>query len=157
LLLSRADALMRRTSSRVGREVTTLISLARWHTTCWLAPRVARSLPPRVARSLPRRVARSNTARFAHSLVRSRAPEIVALSEAMGYTEDAPVSLGRDVRRNENCVWVVDQPTLNQPIFERCAALLPRTLELATRDGGVARIGPVAGLNQRWRLYKYAG
>ena len=41
----------------------------------------------------------------------------------MGYSEDAPVSLGRNVRHNENCVWVADAP-LNDAIFERVRALL---------------------------------
>ena len=34
--------------------------------------------------------------------------QIMQLSEKMGYTEDAPVSLGRNIRQNENCVWIAD-------------------------------------------------
>ena len=66
------------------------------------------------------------------------------VSEAMGYSEDAPVSLARDVRQNENCVWIADE-ALNDAIFERARACLP-----AGVDGG-----PLVGLNRRWRLYKY--
>ena len=62
----------------------------------------------------------------------------------MGYSEDAPVSLARDVRQNENCVWIADE-ALNDAIFERARACLP-----AGVDGG-----PLVGLNRRWRLYKY--
>ena len=62
----------------------------------------------------------------------------------MGYTPDAPVSLGRNVRRNENCVVIADD-TLWRPIWERVRAFMPREV-----DGGAP-----AGLNQRWRLYKY--
>ena len=81
---------------------------------------------------------------------------IVGLSEAMGYTEDAPVSLGRDVRRNENCVWIADERTLNGVVYARAAPLLPPFVELTSRGGDALRVGPLAGLNARWRLYKYA-
>lgn len=70
--------------------------------------------------------------------------EIIATSEAMGYTEDAPVSLGRNIRRNENCVWIADDET-NDELFQRCAPLLP--------EGALG--GQANGLNARWRLYKY--
>jgi len=70
--------------------------------------------------------------------------EIIATSEAMGYTEDAPVSLARNIRHNENCVWVADDAT-NDALFERCAPLFPEGV-----FGGKA-----LGLNARWRLYKY--
>lgn len=66
------------------------------------------------------------------------------LSEAMGYTEDAPVSLGRRIRRNENCVWIADD-SLWRPVWSRVVSHMPPRIA-----GG----GP-AGLNQRWRLYKY--
>ena len=72
--------------------------------------------------------------------------QILRLSEAMGYTEDAPVSLGRNVRRNENCVWLADD-SLWLPIWRRIAAHMPPNPD---PHGGA----PV-GLNQRWRLYKY--
>ena len=68
------------------------------------------------------------------------------LSEAMGYTEDAPVSLGRNVRRNENCVWLADD-SLWLPIWKRIAAYMP--------PSSVPHGGRPVGLNQRWRLYKY--
>jgi len=87
------------------------------------------------------------------------------LSEAMGYTPDAPVSLGRNIRRNENCVWIADD-TLWRPIW--CARLPAgrssdrRIFPTCHRDrvkahmpAGPAGWGPAAGLNQRWRLYRY--
>ena len=40
------------------------------------------------------------------------------------YTEDAPVSLGRNVRQNENCVWLADD-SLWRPIWRRIAAHMP--------------------------------
>lgn len=70
--------------------------------------------------------------------------QIIAISESMGYTEDAPVSLGRNIRQNDNCVWI-SNPDFTDAIFERCRAHFPQEV-----DGGK----PV-GINMRWRLYKY--
>lgn len=64
---------------------------------------------------------------------------IVATSEAMGYTDDAPVSLGRSIRKNQSCVWIFD-PEQNDRFFDRAKPHLP---------------GDPVGLNRRWRLYKY--
>jgi hypothetical protein len=63
------------------------------------------------------------------------------MTEAMGYREDAPVSLGRDIRRNENVVWFPDSKTLT--------TILPHLPP--TMDGG----RPVKGLNARFRCYRY--
>lgn len=70
--------------------------------------------------------------------------QLIAASEAMGYTQDAPVSLGRHIRQNDNCVWIADGE-LNGALFERCRPHLPK--EVAG--------GEPAGLNARWRLYRY--
>merc|ERR1711924_309804 len=77
-------------------------------------------------------------------LTRRECDQIIKLAETMGFTEDAPVSLARDIRQNENCVWIADD-ALNDGIFERCRELFPKEVQ-----GGA-----VAGLNARWRLYKY--
>ena len=82
-------------------------------------------------------------------LTDAEADAVSALSEAMGYTEDAPVSLGRHIRRNENCVIIADS-TLWQPIWQRVRQHMPPTVE---HPAGTCQ-APV-GLNQRWRLYKY--
>ena len=77
---------------------------------------------------------------------------ILHMSERMGYTMDAPVSLGRTIRQNENCVWIMDEH-VNQRIFERIRHLLPHDVDFrGTFMGGGD--GPL-GLNRRWRLYKY--
>ena len=81
--------------------------------------------------------------------------QIIDLSSAMGYTEDAPVSLARDIRHNSNNVWVADEASLNAPIFERAKALLPQKIVLNPGDGSAIELGPPAGLNARWRLYRY--
>lgn len=77
-------------------------------------------------------------------LTRRECDQLVKLSETMGYTEDAPVSLDRRIRQNENCVWIAD-PELNETIFRRCEPHFPPEVQ-----GGA-----VCGLNARWRLYKY--
>ena len=64
--------------------------------------------------------------------------QLIAASEAMGYTEDAPVSLGRHIRKNENCVWIADAE-MTREAFQRCLPFLPN---------GSADKGPV-GLNAR--------
>ena len=78
------------------------------------------------------------------------ASQLIGLSSTMGYTEDAPVSLGRDIRRNSNCVWIADQSTLNDVIYLRAREFLPQSFRIQ----GV-QVGPVTGLNARWRLYQY--
>lgn len=80
-------------------------------------------------------------------LTRDECQRMIQVSEEMGYSEDAPVSLGRNIRRNENVVWIMDHD-INQKIFER--SLLPSKLEFQGFD-----LGAPIGLNRRWRLYKY--
>ena len=65
--------------------------------------------------------------------------QLVAASEAMGYTEDAPVSLGRHIRQNENCVWIADTE-MTEEAFQRCLPFLP--------NGTSKEKGPI-GLNAR--------
>lgn len=91
----------------------------------------------------------SSTFLLRNVLTKSECEEIVETSEKMGYTQDAPVSLGRDVRKNENCVWVMDDD-FNRAIFERAKPLLPASLALFDET-----LQPCLGLNARWRLYKY--
>lgn len=50
--------------------------------------------------------------------------KLIAVSESMGYTEDAPVSLDRHIRQNENCVWIADSE-MTRIAFERCLPFLP--------------------------------
>lgn len=72
---------------------------------------------------------------------------LISLTEALGYQEDAAVSLPRDVRHNDNVVWVADDET-NHLLWRRVEDLADQ--ELAIFDG--AR--PL-GLNARYRFYKY--
>jgi len=62
----------------------------------------------------------------------------------MGYTPDEPLDKPPDARA-VGCGWLVDDSIL-APIYSRVAPLLPQQL------GG----GHVAGLNARWRLYRYS-
>ena len=81
-------------------------------------------------------------------LTKAECRRIKELSDAMGYTDDAPVSLGRNIRQNESCVWLMDE-AVNRKIFDRVQSVLP-AIDLATGT----TIHPT-GLNHRWRLYKY--
>ena len=68
----------------------------------------------------------------------------VAISDALGYHRDAPVSLPHQVRHNTNVNWVVDE-SIDGPIWERCRPLVPERIA-----GGRA-----LGLNARFRFYRY--
>lgn len=74
---------------------------------------------------------------------------LAALSESMGYTEDAPVSLGRHIRKNQNCVIIADD-SLWRPVWERVREHMPQSV-----DHPHGLCSQAVGLNQRWRLYKY--
>lgn len=97
-------------------------------------------------------------------LSRDECRRIIAVAEAVGYSPDEPV--GARVRPLESgggggggaeaaavdetpraaaLVWLADE-ALNDALFERCRPLLPPML------GG----GALAGINARWRLYRYS-
>jgi len=69
---------------------------------------------------------------------------LIKLTETMGYDEDAPTRLGRNFRQNENCVMIA-LDDINTAIYERCVPVMP------PEESG----GEVAGINRRWRFYKY--
>ena len=56
---------------------------------------------------------------------------MISMSEAMGYTEDAPVSLGRNIRHNENCVWIADNTLLGG--FRTLPILFPHVYQCILR------------------------
>jgi hypothetical protein len=67
--------------------------------------------------------------------------------ETMGFTEDAAVSLGRNIRHNMNLNWVVDSVT-ERLIWSRAAPLFSDdTTRFMAKE-------PL-GLNQRFRFYRY--
>ncbi len=70
--------------------------------------------------------------------------QFVAISDALGYHQDAPVSLPHHVRHNTNVNWVVDE-SIDAAIWERCRPLVPE------RVAGAAALG----LNARFRFYRY--
>jgi len=73
---------------------------------------------------------------------------LTRITETMGYTLDAPVSLSHDVRHNTNVNWVVDD-SITDPIWQRCAPHITETLP--TTEGTLHS----AGLNARFRFYRY--
>ncbi len=72
---------------------------------------------------------------------------LIELSEALGYLQDAAVSLPREIRHNDNVVWVTDKQT-DALIWRRVAALAGQELEIF---GGKQPVG----LNARFRFYRY--
>jgi len=73
--------------------------------------------------------------------------QIINLSETLGYLPDAPVSLPRSVRHNDNLTWVVDETT-DQLIWNRVKHLMydPNNIFEGRK--------PV-GINARFRFYRY--
>jgi predicted 2-oxoglutarate/Fe(II)-dependent dioxygenase YbiX len=69
----------------------------------------------------------------------------VQISEALGYHGDAPVSLARNIRHNNNFNWIVDE-SVDGPIWDRCQ----RFFGISNFDGR----RPL-GLNARFRFYRY--
>lgn len=70
---------------------------------------------------------------------------LVHISEALGYHEDAPVSLPRHIRHNNNFNWVVDE-SIDGRIWDRCKDFFG----LSSFSG----LKPL-GLNARFRFYRY--
>lgn len=87
----------------------------------------------------------------AYQLLNVLSPEecrqLVALSEALGYLPDAAVSLPREVRHNDNVVWVTDEKT-DGIIWRRVAHLAARNLTIFDNRQPL-------GLNARFRFYRY--
>lgn len=80
-------------------------------------------------------------------LTQDECQRLVALTEALGYLEDAAVSLPREIRHNDSFTWIADDETCDI-IWRRCRALL--------RDDSQYNAGKaVLGLNARFRFYRY--
>ena len=79
-----------------------------------------------------------------HVLTDAECAQFVAISDALGYHHDAPVSLPHHVRHNTNVNWVVDE-SVDGPIWARCHSLIPEQVAGA----------PALGLNARFRFYRY--
>lgn len=72
---------------------------------------------------------------------------LILLSESLGYLKDAAVSLPREIRHNDNVVWITDEQT-DGIIWQRLAHLFNQDLEIF---GGKRPLG----LNARFRFYRY--
>ena len=81
-------------------------------------------------------------------LTPSECQRFIEQSEALGYSQDASVSLPRKVRQNENVVWIIDDVT-HDILWERCQALITQAPQLFQYKKAVA-------LNKRFRFYKYS-
>lgn len=74
----------------------------------------------------------------------SECTQILSSSTAMGYAPDSPLNAPARSINAHTFVWVVDE-AMARVVFERCRGLLPPAI-----DGGA-----LAGLNARWRCYRY--
>lgn len=87
----------------------------------------------------------------AFQLLNVLAPEecqrLVELSERLGYLKDAPVSLPREVRHNDNVTWVTDEET-DRLIWSRVAHFCGQNPEWFHNQEAV-------GINARFRFYRY--
>lgn len=80
-------------------------------------------------------------------LAEDECQELIKLSEAVGYLEDAAVSLPRRIRHNHNVVWITDNET-DTLIWQRVAHLTDQDPELFGHKQPL-------GLNARFRFYRY--
>lgn len=71
--------------------------------------------------------------------------QIVRTAEAMGYDPDHPTSRPTPTGIDA-CEWLADEASLVTPLFERIRAHLPQQLQGHR----------LAGINARWRLFRYA-
>lgn len=74
--------------------------------------------------------------------------ELVELSESLGYLPDAAVSLPREVRHNDNVVWITD-PQTDQLIWQRVEEQASQNLDIFDNRRPL-------GLNARFRFYRYS-
>jgi len=74
------------------------------------------------------------------------ADAFVEIADRLGFHEDAPVSLARDVRHNLNLNWVVSA-AIDARLWERCMELVSEKVDGHGRSA--------TGLNARFRFYRY--
>ena len=72
---------------------------------------------------------------------------LINATESLGYLPDAPVSLPRDVRHNDNLTMVVDQAT-DALIWQRVSSLFSQGVD---HFNGLKPLG----INARFRFYRY--
>lgn len=73
---------------------------------------------------------------------------LIELSESLGYLPDAAVSLPRDIRHNDNVVWITDAQT-DGAIWERVSQQANQQLEIFDDKRAL-------GINARFRFYRYS-
>ena len=73
--------------------------------------------------------------------------QLINVTEELGYTEDAAVSLGRNVRHNMNLNWIVDEES-EKAIWNKASG------KFSANNQHFMKRKPL-GLNQRFRFYKY--
>eukprot|EP00026_Physarum_polycephalum_P003382 Phypoly_transcript_03393.p1 GENE.Phypoly_transcript_03393~~Phypoly_transcript_03393.p1 ORF type:complete len:466 (-),score=86.12 Phypoly_transcript_03393:1075-2361(-) len=79
-----------------------------------------------------------------HVLSHSECKQVVSAAESMGFTGDAPLASESVSVLAHNFFWLADKEFLDT-LVERCRPFLPPTM------AG----GELAGINARWRVYRY--
>ncbi len=82
-----------------------------------------------------------------HVLSAAECRRLLALTESIGYVQDAAVSLPRSIRHNHSLTWVVDDRT-SEIIWQRCRRSMPHWPDLFFGKRPL-------GLNNRFRFYRY--
>ena len=77
----------------------------------------------------------------------SECRRMIEMSESLGYLKDAAVSLPREIRHNDNVVWVTDEQT-DGLIWQRVAPFFEKTSKISQGKKPL-------GLNARFRFYRY--
>ena len=109
--------------------------------------------PMELNRFAPLQVTRENIASVPGAfqlhgvLSKQECKHFIEATEALGYTDDAAVSLPRSVRHNNNLTWVADDTTLDF-IWLRCKDMF---IDKHNHFDGKQALG----LNGRFRFYKY--
>ncbi len=80
-------------------------------------------------------------------LSKEECQNFIQATEALGYTDDAAVSLPRSVRHNSNLTWIADNTTLDI-LWQRCKE------NFSDKQNHFLGKQPV-GLNGRCRFYRY--
>lgn len=73
--------------------------------------------------------------------------KLINETEQLGYLEDAAVSLPRNIRHNNNLVWVIDDTTHN--------IIWNRVKEYLFDKDSIFKGKKTLGINKRFRFYKY--
>jgi hypothetical protein len=89
---------------------------------------------------------------LAHVLSRQECQQLIQCADTMGFRPDHPITIDTSTGI-DSCEWLVDD-SIAGPLWERVRDHLPVTPPPS--GGGTANNMTLAGLNARWRCFRYA-